>query len=73
MWITLFRGALLKKINLFEHKGTFYITITAAVACMVSFALAFLLPKSIATLGKKNTENNEENIELKVEDKTDEQ
>ena len=64
---------LLKKTTLFEHKGTFYITITAAAACMVSFALAFFLPKSIATLGKKNTENNEENIELKVEDKTDEQ
>lgn len=62
---------LLKKRFFFEHKGTFFITITAAIACMISFALAFLLPKSIANLGKKNDENKQESNDLNKEETED--
>lgn len=64
---------LLKKTEFFGHKGTFYITITAAVACLVSFALAFFLPKTIATLGKKQDDAKEENLELVKEEIKNEQ
>ena len=62
---------LLKKTVFFERPGTFYITIVAAVACMVSFILAFFLPKSIANLGKRNEENSQESVELKEVENTD--
>ena len=44
---------LLKKTELWEHKSTFYITVAAAIAALIAFGLAFLLPKSISELGKE--------------------
>lgn len=51
---------LLKKTVLFEMPSTFYITVVAAIASLVAFGLAFLLPKSVADLGKEKKEVKEE-------------
>ena len=56
---------LLKKTELWEHKSTFYITVAAAIAALIAFGLAFLLPKSISQLGreKKAEQPQEEAVE----------
>ena len=45
---------LLKATKLFDNKGTFYITVVAAIAALIAFGLAFLLPKSISELGREH-------------------
>ena len=44
---------------LFNHPGTFYITLISAIACVIAFVLTFILPQSIVNLGKQ-TDNKEE-------------
>ena len=43
----------LKSNTLFGKPGTYYITFIAAVACMISFILVFILPKTLRELGKE--------------------
>ena len=54
---------LLKATSLWEHKSTFYITVVAAIAALIAFGLAFLLPKSISELGKEKKEEPVETVE----------
>lgn len=46
----------LKTNTLFDKPATYYITFISAIACLIAFALVFILPKSLRELGKE--ENN---------------
>lgn len=44
---------LLKENQFFGHKGTFYTTLVAGIACLVACILIGILPQSIKKMGKK--------------------
>ena len=50
----------LKSNMLFDRPATFYITLIAAIACLIAFGLVYILPKSLRTLGKEEPETNTE-------------
>lgn len=59
---------LLKKTTMFDKPGSYYITLVTSIACLVAFALTYILPRSIVELGMDKPKVVEEDEEFLIEE-----